>query len=101
MILKRTPTWLQFILPFSRAKQRGEDVHHVKSLFFVRRGSSNKEGAEGGKKKENRHQRRSFETVNCVPITKATCYALRLNHNKGAMEGHDPRASKWMLSALE
>lgn len=94
------PSWLQFILPFSRAKQRGEDVHHVKSLFFVRRGSGNKEGGGEGKK-ENRHQRQSFETVNCVPITKATCYALRLNHNKGAMEGHDPGASKWMLSASE
>lgn len=50
MILKRMPSWLQFILPFSRAKQRGEDVHHVKSLFFVRRGSGNKEG--GGEKRK-------------------------------------------------
>lgn len=52
MILKRMPSWLQFILPFSRAKQRGEDVHHVKSLFFVRRGSGNKEGGRGKKERK-------------------------------------------------
>jgi len=55
----------------------------------------------GGGGEKRGHQRRSFNTGNFVPITKATCYALRLNHNKEAAEGRDLGASqKRMQSAF-
>ena len=87
----------QFILSFSCGKQRGEDIYNMKSPLFVRHNS----GHKAKKKKKEGHQRQSFNTFNFVSITKATCYALQLNHNKEAMEGRDLGARKWMLSASE
>lgn len=45
------------------------------------------------------HQRQPFTTFIRVSITKATCYALQMNHNKEEAEGRDPPVCKWMLSA--
>ena len=52
----------------------------MKSLLFVCHNSGHKKG----------HQRQSFNTRNFVSITKATCYALQLNHNKEAMRVATP-----------
>lgn len=63
-----------------------EDIYNMKSPLFVRHNS--------GHKAKKGHQRQSFNTVNFVPITKATCYALRLNHNKEEGGRSRPRSSQ-------